>query len=717
LLGDGTTDDTAAINAAMSDGNRCGQGCLGSTTTPAVVYFPAGTYLVTSPIYIPYYTQTIGDPTNMPTIKASAAFTTGYVIDADPYYTSTLNWGSTTVFFRQIRNLRIDMTSIPLSAAVSGIHWPTAQATSLQNIVFDMSTASGVQTQGLFIEEGSAGYAGDLVFNGGIVGAAIGNQQYTMRNLTFNNCVTAIYMFWDWGWTYKNLNINNCQQGIYMAAGGSSAQAVGSITVLDSAFTNVPVGIITAHSTSSSPATAGSIILENLDYSNVPIVVQNDGSTTALAGGTGTGTIAAWGQGHRYVPSGPDNFIASISANSRPSSLLSGDTYYERSKPQYETLTASSFSSVRDGGAAGDGTTDDTAAIQSVLNSAASAGKVVFFDAGTYKVTDTITIPAGSKIVGETYSVIMSSGSAFNDKSNPKVVVKVGSNSGDSGTVEWSDMIVSTQGQQQGAILIEWNLASGSGSPSGMWDVHTRVGGFAGSNLQVAQCEKTPDSSAVIEQCISAYMLMHVTSGASGLYMENCWLWVADHDIDGSNVQIDIYSGRGLLIESTAGNIWLYGTAVEHNQLYQYNLVNTKNIVMGQVQTETAYYQPNPNVQSPFDQVASLNDPDFDTFCANHDGNCDGWGLRIVDSSDILVYGAGLYSFFNNWDTTCSDSGGPENCQSNIFDLEGTVTGVSVYNLNTIGSVNMITQDGTSLASYSDNIQTFPQCIALFRPS
>jgi glucan 1,3-beta-glucosidase len=42
------------------------------------------------------------------------------------------------------------------------------------------------------------------------------------------------------------------------------------------------------------------------------------------------------------------------------------------------------------------------------------------------------------------------------------------------------------------------------------------------------------------------------------LYMENCWFWTADHDIDDSaNQQITVYNGRGLLIESTVGNIWL----------------------------------------------------------------------------------------------------------------------------------------------------------------
>lgn len=41
--GDGTTDDTAAINAAIADGARCGDGtCQSSTLTPALVFFPSG---------------------------------------------------------------------------------------------------------------------------------------------------------------------------------------------------------------------------------------------------------------------------------------------------------------------------------------------------------------------------------------------------------------------------------------------------------------------------------------------------------------------------------------------------------------------------------------------------------------------------------------------------------------------------------------------------
>jgi glucan 1,3-beta-glucosidase len=69
---------------------------------------------------------------------------------------------------------------------------------------------------------------------------------------------------------------------------------------------------------------------------------------------------------------------------------------------------------------------------------------------------------------------------------------------------------------------------------------------------------KTPTSTAVNTACIGAYMTMHVTGSASGLYMENVWLWTADHDIDNqANTQVTIYNGRGLLIDSTAGTFWL----------------------------------------------------------------------------------------------------------------------------------------------------------------
>lgn len=126
----------------------------------------------------------------------------------------------------------------------------------------------------------------------------------------------------------------------------------------------------------------------------------------------------------------------------------------------------------------------------------------------------------------------------------------------------------------------------------------------------------------------------------------------ADHDIDDqANTQTNIYAGRGLLIESTAGPVWLYGTAVEHHTLYNYQISGAKNVYASQLQTETPYFQPHPNSLSPFAPNSALGDPTFD--CTGVSGNCAmAWGLRIVGSSGVFLYGANHYSFFNDYSTS-----------------------------------------------------------------
>jgi hypothetical protein len=65
------------------------------------------------------------------------------------------------------------------------------------------------------------------------------------------------------------------------------------------------------------------------------------------------------------------------------------------------------FASIRDFGAVGDGTTDDTAAINRALfqlycvQSNSQVRRSLYFPAGTYRVTDTVLIPAYAKLVGE----------------------------------------------------------------------------------------------------------------------------------------------------------------------------------------------------------------------------------------------------------------------------------------------------------------------------
>lgn len=521
-----------------------------------MVYFPAGTYLISSSIVTPYYTKMIGDPTNRPVLKATANFAGFGLIDGNPYYTEKPNWVPVNVFFREVRNFVIDTTNIPASTAATGMHWPTSQATSLYNLSFVMPATADVVHVGLFIEEGSGGFMSDLTFQGGESCASMGNQQYTMRNFQFNNCKIAVNQLWNWGWTYIGLKINNCGIGIKM-----DNSDVGSVTLLDSTITNTQTFIKSSYTQNGKPDTQGSIIMENIVFNNVGTGISGP-SGTILAGGTTT--IAGWGQGHQVLgTAGATELQGSFTPNSRPSVLMNGNVYYQKSKPQYESLSASNFLSARSTGARGDGVTDDTAAIQAVINQAVASNKVVYLDYGLYVVRSTINVPAGTRIVGEAYPVILGSGSFFQSQASPQPVFKIGSQSGVSGRVEFSDFIVSTKGPAAGAILVEYNLAAPAGNPSGFWDFHTRIGGFAGSEFQIAQCAKVVGSANINPNCIAAYMAVHATKQSSGLYMENTWIWTADHDIeDASNAQITIFAGRGLVIESTNGAFWLVGGAV-----------------------------------------------------------------------------------------------------------------------------------------------------------
>jgi hypothetical protein len=63
----------------------------------------------------------------------------------------------------------------------------------------------------------------------------------------------------------------------------------------------------------------------------------------------------------------------------------------------------------------------------------------------------------------------------------------------------------------------------------------------------------------------------------------------------------------------------------------------------------------------------------------------------------------------------CNIGSGPENCQLNIVDLEGTLTQVNIYCLSTIGTINMISEAGSTVAKFSDNVNVFPDLIALFQ--
>jgi len=161
---------------------------------------------------------------------------------------------------------------------------------------------------------------------------------------------------------------------------------------------------------------------------------------------------------------------------------------------------------------------------------------------------------------------------------------------------------------------------------------------------------------------------------------------------DATASQISLYGGRGMLIESQ-GPCWFYGTASEHTVLYQYQLYKAKDIYMGHIQTESPYFQPKPAAPAPFERSNALSrfvsDPIFQD--CKTDSCKEAWGLRIVDSENVIIHGAGLYSWFTNYDQPgCLPT---ESCQERIMEITGSKS-VTIYNIFTKGVVEVGTGVG-----------------------
>jgi hypothetical protein len=331
------------------------------------------------------------------------------------------------------------------------------------------------------MENGSGGFMSDLTFTGGAIGAYVGNQQFSVRNLVFSNHQThAIEIHWDWGWTWKGVQISNCPVGIFMSTpvGDSPSTQVGSAIFIDSTITNCPIGINLQTGTSNATIT---LSLFSLSTTNVPAIVQYIGGATLLAGSSGSVSVPSWGVGKRYDTNAGEasgvwqNGTAfpafpTISTNLLTSASNQQSGFFQRSKPQYETIAAANFVNVKLApyNAVGNGVNDDTSALNSAFAAVAGTANILWIPAGVYLVSNTVLIPSGVKVVGQSWSQIMGSGSVFQNANAPVPIIKVG-NVGDVGNVEIQDLLFTVRGPAAGAIVLEWNIHEASQGSAAMW--------------------------------------------------------------------------------------------------------------------------------------------------------------------------------------------------------------------------------------------------------
>ncbi|WFD42875.1 hypothetical protein MPSI1_001525 [Malassezia psittaci] len=611
----------------------------------------------------------------------------------------------------------------------TGIHHQVSQATVLNNVHFEMIQGKHSNQQGVMMENGSGGFMSNLSFCGGKYGAWVGNQQFTVRNAQFRYCQTAICQHWNWSWTYMNICIEQCEVGIEVKAPMPNQQGVGSLVLTDVNVHQTPVFVQLADTQRSR------LILDHITVSQVDAIVQGMGQPDAVLKfpqPTEKYTIGLWIQNPQSRPL-PAQDAKNDSQNprcpvqlQRPPCLVDKQgNWFGQEKPGYLFSDSRQIVSVRDFGAKGDGTTDDQEALQSTIDS--HIGSVIYCmfctDAvpyGIYLLRKTLQIPLGTFIVGEAQPTLLGEGPQFNDARNPRPVVRVG-RPGDHGEICICDMMFSTRGPASGAVVVEWNVHETYQGSVAMFDSHIRIGGFCGSELDSTTCSK---QKAFEDLPVASFINLHITQQASG-YFQNVWIWTADHCLDhDAPEQINVLSTRGILIQAESGPVWMYGTASEHQLLYQYSLDNAQNVLLAMIQTESPYFQgesfpvasqsanttplyPDPDCARRYS--AAHNKPSREYQASKEDR---AMGLHIRSSRNVFVLGAGLYSFFDAYQ---QDALADHKCQRRIcvIDDDQSSSNIWLFSLATVGVEVMLTLNGQDLLHESQYRDGFCSTISL----
>ena len=532
--GDGVTDDTAAFQNALTY-NRSP---LFSLSTPLVLYVPPGDYIVTSTLTLYFLTHMVGNSLCPPrlvvppgTLRAPMSF----VLSGDTSYDGEHD----DEFYRGVRH--IDIVLGAGNTGGCGVHWAVSQATFLRDMVIDLG-ADG--QYGIFDENGSGGFASDLTILGGQTGLQVGNQQWTWVNVSISGSrVSCVNQIWNWVSAFQGLTLADCPIGIQLCGSND-----GGLLLLDSSATNVPLVLQTVG--------AQHIFLERFTATNVTMI-----ASTGLPGLPG-GSLAVpgWRQGPQYSAGG-----ALDPTPSGKVPLTRADAPLpRRSRPTFDSDPTPPVCILSFGlGCAGNGVADCTAALVAAL--AAPGSPAVFFPFGSYLLSATVTLPPGAALVGELGSVLLALGnaSAFADAARPAPLLLVPPASTG---VRLVDLLFSLTGEAPGLVFVDWRAPGVA--PSGLWDVSWRLY-YGASDLLLVQGE------------------------GAGVFFEEGWGWVADHDIN-SGQTITVKNPRGMTITGTGASL-LIATAMEHSAQYQYNFSGAPSVTTIVTQTETNYWSVPPS--------------------------------------------------------------------------------------------------------------------------
>ena len=266
ILGDGATDDTAAINRALFQ-IFCVQT---NTAIRRSLFFPAGTYIVTDTIKIPPYAKLYGEGADSSIIKflvQNWAANTAYAESTLVYYVPT------STYYRSIAP--VPATGVVISNA---LYWTAESlpsyvvqtADSLQQTGVNIATNGAAPPQN--IEMSSMAITTDQIHNGLLIENA---QQCSFSNMSFTGPLTEVDLTTsvdgtvavDWASTAslpcRQVNFDNCKFFGFTYSMNTEQQIQGCV-VSNSQFDTLYQGAILGGATPSNGGPTGVKFIGNV---------------------------------------------------------------------------------------------------------------------------------------------------------------------------------------------------------------------------------------------------------------------------------------------------------------------------------------------------------------------------------------------------------------------------------------------------------------------
>jgi hypothetical protein len=391
--GDGVADDSAAIQQAIDSAANKGEG--------GIVFLPSGRYRITRSILIPLAVRVYGVGATRPVfvlapntpgfqkgVANMVIFTGGdqYAVGKVPMPVPSavpfdpakpVRDANSSTFYSALSN--VDFEVGKGNPAASAIRMHTAQHSNISHIDFHMGDAlAGVY------QVGNVAY--NLRFFGGRYGILAEKTspawQFTLLDSQFEGQRDAAIREHEAGLTLVNTEIRNTPVGVEIDRGYGDW-----LWGKDVRFENVSKAAVVISNENNVYTQVG---FERASARNVPTFARFRDSGRTLAGQGRAYQVSEFNYG-LFLPglATPGQFDTNYKTASLPAKQA--DTRALRALPPTKE-----WANVRSFGAKGDGTTDDTAAVQKAIDSR----RVVYLPLGFYMVNDTIRMKPDTVLVG-----------------------------------------------------------------------------------------------------------------------------------------------------------------------------------------------------------------------------------------------------------------------------------------------------------------------------